>query len=314
MQPKPLKPAQPLSPARRSPISLVPTAKKTNFSTFLGIILLAGALLGAGAYVNHNALDTQQEESKNLLAEQKAEFVKNILALSDSQYQQIDHHHHHHHHDHDEGQHQHSDTGHESIPPAIDHVISVQSEALKDSPILNEAGSPPIEAFEEDERLRAFASESLSQNLSDEVETRFDEDQNKLRLQIAERNAKYLQELEQIKKQRAQSLAQNQLRAQPNANQKIKMKPSFLTPQNPNFLSYKGAITKCYIHGHDMHWINDEGWILEHVKTDALVEGNQLVARNIIKERGPKHVVILYEKGYEVYNESGKLVESKVQN
>lgn len=72
---------------------------------------------------------------------------------------------------------------------------------------------------------------------------------------------------------------------------------------------YKGILSKCYIGGNDVHWINENGAILEHVSTETPLTGNASVARQMIHDMGGGMVVVVYEKGYEVYGSDGKLIK-----
>ena len=72
---------------------------------------------------------------------------------------------------------------------------------------------------------------------------------------------------------------------------------------------YKGILSKCYIGGNDVHWVNENGAILEHVNTETPLTGNASVARQMIHDMGGGLVVVVYEKGYEVYGSDGKLIK-----
>lgn len=73
---------------------------------------------------------------------------------------------------------------------------------------------------------------------------------------------------------------------------------------------YKGILSKCYIGGHDVHWVDETGSILQHVDVETPLTGTASIARNMIYEMGGGLVVVIYEKGYEVYGSDGKLIKS----
>ena len=73
---------------------------------------------------------------------------------------------------------------------------------------------------------------------------------------------------------------------------------------------FKGILTRCYISGHDVHWINDSGMILEHVDFSTPLHQGANAAREIINSEKDRVVVVVYEKGYEVYKANGELVKT----
>lgn len=73
---------------------------------------------------------------------------------------------------------------------------------------------------------------------------------------------------------------------------------------------FKGILTRCYIGGHDVHWVNETGMILEHVDVQLPLPGTASVARGLINESSNKVIVVVYEKGYEVYGTSGELIKT----
>lgn len=72
---------------------------------------------------------------------------------------------------------------------------------------------------------------------------------------------------------------------------------------------YKGILSKCYIGGNDVHWVNENGAILEHLSIETPLNGNASIARQMIHDMGGGLVVVIYEKGYEVYGSDGKLIK-----
>jgi hypothetical protein len=73
---------------------------------------------------------------------------------------------------------------------------------------------------------------------------------------------------------------------------------------------FDGVLTKCRIPGHDVHWISHQGHILKHELVHAPLMGNALAARDWINKLGPNTVVMVYKKGYEVYDGNGNLIET----
>ena len=66
---------------------------------------------------------------------------------------------------------------------------------------------------------------------------------------------------------------------------KMAMKVPYLLFQNPKYEAYRGALTKCQI--------NDQRWILEHLKVDAVLTPNVLAARHIIAKKGGAVVLMI---------------------
>ncbi len=79
---------------------------------------------------------------------------------------------------------------------------------------------------------------------------------------------------------------------------------------NPDLGSYKGLYSKCFLEGHDIHWIDESGTITRHVETNSPLTGNDNVARQLIYESGAGFVVVIYQNGFEAYGMDGKLVKS----
>ncbi len=74
---------------------------------------------------------------------------------------------------------------------------------------------------------------------------------------------------------------------------------------------FKGILTKCYISGHDVHWINENAEILDHVEVGGQIDPKGQVAREMINQSSDPIVVIMFEKGYEVYSSNGALLKSE---
>jgi hypothetical protein len=80
---------------------------------------------------------------------------------------------------------------------------------------------------------------------------------------------------------------------------------------NSNLGLFKGILTKCYISGHDVHWINENAEILDHVEVGIQIDPKGQVARDMINQSSDRIVVIMFEKGYEVYSSNGALLKSE---
>ena len=289
---------------------------QNNIKKSLSIALVTLTLLGAAGFLMTKNSDYQENEAAKIFKQNKAEFVKNAIALSDDGYQSVDQYTH--------GDHQingsHQD--HEALAKPESNlsgdasvvereISSVQKvdEALAASEVINSDNT------ENDERLRAIESESLSLNISEEVESQNQTIRDELKLRKAEEAARYrLAREEAFQKREALRMKDLAEKSKKNAfsknkNQKMVMKLPYLVSQDPKFETFKGALTKCHIKGHDIHWINEMGWILEHLKIDADLSPNVLAAREIIKKEGSGVVVVVYEKGYEAYDTEGNLID-----
>lgn len=71
---------------------------------------------------------------------------------------------------------------------------------------------------------------------------------------------------------------------------------------------YMGILSKCYLPEHDVHWVNENGAIHDHVGLKTSLSGNASVARKLIYEMGGGMVVVIYENGYEAYGMDGKQI------
>ncbi len=72
---------------------------------------------------------------------------------------------------------------------------------------------------------------------------------------------------------------------------------------------YKGILTRCYIDGHDVHWIDENGLIISHVLLGTTIDPKAEVARGMINQSTDNIIVIMHEKGYEVYGANGDLIK-----
>lgn len=76
---------------------------------------------------------------------------------------------------------------------------------------------------------------------------------------------------------------------------------------------YKGILTRCYIGGHDVHWINENGSIIDHVALDQVLNPNDETARAVINSATGLEqtvVVVVYQKGYEIFDHQGRRLEA----
>jgi len=301
MQKTQLKPSIVVAPkASFSPQGQAPfEPQQSNIKKSLSIGLLALTLLSGAGYLINKQLDQEAVKKAQITKQYKAEFVKGVLALSDDGYQNMDKfkkddpYKHSDHHIHDT-----ADSLPEAAPIMDGQQINVVENAEFSSSFLPE----------DDERARAIESETLSRNVSEGIETHHQAERNILLQKKAEVAARDRVAREDAMKRRdalrpraPASKSQNLL--QPSMAIKI----PYLLPQNPQLEAFRGALTKCHIKGHDVHWINNQGWILEHLKVNSIQKPNVLIAREIIKET-PGVVVVVYEKGYEAYDSLGNLV------
>jgi hypothetical protein len=68
---------------------------------------------------------------------------------------------------------------------------------------------------------------------------------------------------------------------------------------------YRGILTQCFLSDHDVHWINDEGVIQDHISLETRLNESDEKARGIINKavsREESVVVVVYETGFEVFN------------
>lgn len=333
MENKLLKPTPIVSPkvsfSSQSPSPLQPL--QSNLKKSLSIALITLTLLGGAVFLINKNSEQQADEKAQTVKNFKAEFVRNVLALSDDGYRPVDQYKHEHKHDnhddHQHGDHQIHDNDKivvtESVAvdqlPGTDEAVSpalvVVDRQVSALPVVEEAQDSSSDTAsdslsEHEERLRAIESESLSLNISEGIENHHQAERNELLLRKAEEIARYKVAREEAIKRREASRPKPVIANNPLLFQRMTMQLPFLIPQNPQLQTFKGALTKCYIKGHDMHWINDQGWILEHVELDAELSPNVLVARKIIAKKGAGFVVVVYEKGYEAYDSLGNLIET----
>lgn len=282
-------------PNQRIPMPTL--GRQSGFKKSLSIGLVALSLLAGGLILNHNYETENKKPKLEVVNQTKEKFIKALFEIKDDQHedirvkknalQQAPHVHE------NEMQDSHhdfpaivemADTPHHMMDQQVDQQVSPASEEVNLNELSNTAPS------EDDERLRALQSESLLASTSHEVESvhKADLDKSKFRYQM--RVESYKRSLE----------AQRQIAS---------TNPTSIQPANPLLGSYKKALTKCSIPGHDVHWINDLGWILSHVKIQDMLVGNEAIGRNIIKEKG-RVAVIVYESGYEVYDSKGVLLET----
>lgn len=170
------------------------------------------------------------------------------------------------------------------------------------------------------ERQRMLQSQSQMLRTSTEVESRHRVAEDLARQKQQEREAQALHDLE-LRRRRTKELEaqKNQLRSpayfnplnpKPGMYLKIMRLAPMVHPSNSEYGDFRGALTKCNISGHDVHWINDQGGILTHVQIHEVLEGTKRTARELIRANGSV-VVVVFERGYEVYQKDGRLIERK---
>ncbi len=277
-----------------------PPPKKTQSG--IGKIIATGLLmvvLGGGAYLasqqmtNDGGETTVSQESYS-----RKDLVQSILALQDEDYdkkaaavkttQSQDHSGHEH-------NHETSAADPEKAPQPVDATADAQPES--DS-VVNE--EEQLKAQEEAQKAQIGADLAAMKELSDEAKTR------------------QARAEEQIKKLRDAHNAMVLASANGNAPRVNHAVPFPEDPKGEVDVSalglYKAILTKCYIGGHDVHWVNEDGQIIEHVEKGTPLFGSSAVARNMINQLQPGLIVIIYEKGYEVYSSEGVLIKRGKSN
>lgn len=272
-----------------------PAPKKTQSG--IGKIIAAGLLmvvLGGGAFLaskqmtNDGGDTTVSQESYSRKA-----LVQSILALQDEDYDKKaaavkttspqDHAGHEH-------NNEASSSGPEKAPQPAEAVPEAQLEA---QPAVDEEAE--LRAQEDAQKAQIGADLAAMKELSDEAKTR------------------QARAEEQIKKLRDAHNAMVLASANGNAPRVTHAVPFPEDPKGEVDVSalglYKAILTKCYIGGHDVHWVNEEGQIIEHVQKGTPLFGSSAVARNMINQLQPGLIVIIYEKGYEVYSSEGVLIK-----
>lgn len=269
--------------------SLEQKTPDSGFKKWIAAGLLVMVLAGAG-YVASKKMVTdpgQDEISKQL--ETKKELIQSVLALQDDDYdakgEKLKDRN-----DSNEGKFIADDESAGANPVASpDKKVETPEKDLLAEPVAPVA-SPEASAAKAEEDLRATEEAQRNQLAADSASMQTLTDEAVAREARAE---------EAIRKHKAEHLKllqsyQNQSDA----------------PVQAQLGLYRGILSKCYIHGHDVHWIDDNGSIIDHVELDTPLPGSAAIARNMIKEMGGGVAVIVYEKGYEVYDSSGELIKA----
>lgn len=254
----------------------------------LMVVLGGGAFLASKQMTNDGGDTTVSQESYSRKA-----LVQSILALQDEDYDKKaaavkttsaqDHSGHGHDHEASAGDPEKAPQPVESTPVAEPESESVVNEEAE------------LKAQEEARKAQIGADLAAMKELSDEAKTR------------------QARAEEQIKKLRDAHNAMVLASANGNAPRVTHAVPFPEDPKGEVDVSalglYKAILTKCYIGGHDVHWVNEDGQIIEHVEKGTPLFGSSAVARNMINQLQPGLIVIIYEKGYEVYSSDGVLIK-----
>lgn len=271
--------------------SLGPKKPKSAFRAFAAVGLIAMVLAGTGYIASKKMViePEQTEVSKQL--DIKKELITSVLALQDDDY----------------------DANAEKIPKkTVTEQLDVKNspdsstqadkknaENIVDPKAAGPEAAPNAEAValtleedlratEEAQRNQIAADSATMQTLTDEAVAREARAEEAIR-KHKEAHQKLLQSYQ---------------------NQPIKVGGVPQGPIQAQLGLYRGILSKCYIHGHDVHWIDDSGSIIDHVELDTPLPGSAAIARNMIYEMGGGVAVIVYEKGYEVYSSSGELIKA----
>lgn len=188
-----------------------------------------------------------------------------------------------------------------------------EKEILKDSVAQDRSQAPAsrdTQAAGLSERQRMLNSQAQMLSVSNEVESRQKAQDDLSKQRIQEQEAKLRHEQEKSRKMaRSKVVIEGRAPARILHRGLARIAPN-IYPESSEFGDFRGALAKCNIHGHDVHWINDQGGILSHVLKREVLEGTKAMARRII-HANETLVVVVFEKGYEVYQKDGKLIEKK---
>jgi hypothetical protein len=301
MQLKPMQKLPQSSSSRPSgPIKTEFKSAKSDIKSYIALSLLVVGLAAGGLYASKSMM--AGTEVAKVTSVNKAELVKSILALSDDDYHfedlpskqdpYLNH-------DHNAPNHQPHEVqaqGADRSQASVSHQAIQRKEIAKVDPAATdsiglEAVGPDLAALQEEERLNAERTEANSLQLSSNVESH-----HQALSQAAEEKRVRAREAIRIEREKHKQMALSQV-----AN------PTQVQAQVGLF---DGVLTKCRIPGHDVHWINHQGMILQHELVNSPLTGNALAAREWINKLGPSTVVMVYKKGYEVYDGNGNLIET----
>jgi hypothetical protein len=280
-----------------SPLKTEFKSAKSDIKSYLALSLLVVGLAAGGLYASKSML--AETEVAKVTSVNKAELVKSVLALSDDDYHfedlpsaKVDSHQNH---DHTQDPHY---KGAERSQASVSHDEVIKDAVITDVGIIDnnlpavtatEAVSPDLAALQEEERLNAERSEHGSLQVSSSIESHY-------------------QSLSQAAEEK-RLRAREAIRIEREKQKQIALSPVENVAQAQIGL-FDGVLTKCRIPGHDVHWINHQGHILKHELVHSPLMGNALAARDWINKLGPSTVVMVYKKGYEVYDGNGNLVQT----
>lgn len=251
--------------------------------------LLVMILAGGGYFASKKMVTEPEQDAISKQLETKKELIQSVLALQDDDY--------------DDKAEKISDRNDDNVGkfraddetsgpvPEGEKKVETPEKPLVAEPTTPEA-APLAETAKAEEDLRATEDAQRNQLAADSASMQTLTDEAVAREARAE---------EAIRKHKAEHM--KLLQSYQNQNQKD-------VPVQAQLGLYRGILSKCYIHGHDVHWIDDNGSIIDHVELDTPLPGTAAVARNMIKEMGGGIAVIVYEKGYEVYGADGELIKA----
>lgn len=270
--------------------SLEPKRPKNYFRAWAGVGLLVMVLAGAGYFASKKMVTEPEQDSISKQLETKKELIQSVLALQDDDYDAkgeklADRN------KSDVGKFRAEDESQGANPQGEKENVDAPTKPLVAEPVAPEA-SPETVAAKAEEDLRATEEAQRNQLAADSASMQTLTDEAVAREARAE---------EAIRKHKAEHL--KLLQSYQNQNQND-------VPVQAQLGLYRGILSKCYIHGHDVHWIDDNGSIIDHVELDTPLPGSAAIARNMINEMGGGVAVIVYEKGYEVYSSDGELIKA----
>ncbi len=286
---------------RDAQVSFTRKTTQKNHKNSLAVFVFVALLGSGGLFLMNQHESFEKDQKKQIVNSQKAEFIKKFLMLSKSEFEQVP-----------QINKNPAHTLHKidakNLPAAVPGVNRQIGQA-HDHSISHHAPESTPPSYEDDEQRKAQESEALSLSHAEQIEAAHTEERDDYRQKIAEQEARYQQAMDQVNAQ-ITSTTPSSTKIHQSIPYRLMMKTAYMVPENPEFGLFKGAITKCYISGHDMHWIDPSGWILKHVEKDEPVTGNVLVAREIINSSEKGVVVTVYENGYEIYDSQGTLISA----
>lgn len=262
-----------------------PKRPKNVFSAFAVVGFIAMFLAGTGYFASKKMVTDPEQTEVSRQLEIKKELITSVLALQDDDY----------------------DSNAEKIPNKV-QVPTPENTNTSDKKITEVTLDPQVAGPE-----AAPNAEAVAQTPEEDLRATEEAQRNQLAADSAsmqtltdEAVAREARAEEAIRKHKESHLKL----LQSYQNQTIKVGGVPQSPVQAQLGLYRGILSKCYIHGHDVHWIDDSGSIIDHVELDTPLPGSAAIARNMIYEMGGGVAVIVYEKGYEVYSSSGELIKA----